>query len=220
MVALDSAHDMPASASHRTVVTSSILLMAGLGAALLVAASLSLNAATGDGWQVAAEMVSRFSLLVFAAAMLVEPLSRLIPTRFMQAVGRERGSLTLAFAAVSIVALACVAAPTELLGKAMPMEAVAYAGLTALILLVLLFSAHPATMRYLGAPAWRTMQRVATAYFWTVFFVTGIQHLVGPHLPDRWYGFSLLLLVGVLLVRFIDALVGHWRQPRLAGKVA
>jgi hypothetical protein len=216
MVAIDSAHDMPVEAPGQTSHTGQILLFAVLGAALVGAASLSLNGQAGDGWRIAAEMVSRLSLLVFAAAMLVEPLSRLIPSRFTRALGRERGSLMLAFAVVSALGLVCVAAPMVLTHQNMTAETVAYSGLTAAILLVLLASAHPATMRFLGAPAWRTLQRVATAYFWTVFFIAGIQHLVGPHLPDRWYGFSILLLVGVLLVRFADALVAHWRRPQLA----
>ncbi|HEX4304256.1 MAG TPA: hypothetical protein VHZ78_15780 [Rhizomicrobium sp.] len=218
MVAIDNAQDIPA--RGQTGFTGYVLLLTVLGAGLIVAASLSMNTAAGNGWHVAAEMVSRFSLLVFAVAMLVEPLSRLIPSQVTRMVGRERGSLMLAFAVVSAVGLACVAAPTELSGQPMTLEAVAYSALTALILLVLLASAHPATMRFLGGPAWRTLQRVATAYFWLVFFLTGIEHLIGPHLPDRWYGFSVLLLVGVLLVRFADALVEHWRRPRLAGKVA
>jgi len=92
----------------------------------------------------------------------------------------------------------------------------AYCVLTAMILVVMSFSAHPAMERRLGAPASRALQRIATSYFWLVFIVTGLEHLVGPHRPDVWYGFSLLLLVGVLLLRFADSFVAHWRQPRMA----
>jgi hypothetical protein len=163
------------------------------------------------------QTVSRFSLLLFVAAMLVEPLGRLIPA--MQSLGRERASLTLAFAAASGVSLACLAAPEMLSGVAMTLPAAAYCMFTALILVVMLLSAHPATIRYLGAPAWRALHRVATSYFWIAFALTGIDHLYGPHRQDDWYGFSLLLLTGALLIRFANSFLQH-RRYRVAGKVA
>ncbi len=218
MVAIDSSHDI--AAPGETAHTGQIVLFAFLGAALLAAASVVLNANDGNGWRVAAEMAGRFSLLLFVAALIVEPLARLIPTKLLQAVGRERGNLTLGFAAASAVALACVAAPSNLGGEAMSAPAMAYCALTALILVVMLFSGHPATIRYLGAPAWRALQRIATSYFWLVFTLAGLEHLVGPHLPDSWYGFSLLLLTAALLLRFADSFVAHWRHRDVAGKVA
>ncbi|HEY4943475.1 MAG TPA: hypothetical protein VII56_18740 [Rhizomicrobium sp.] len=222
MVAIDSAQDMPATRAAETSHTGQIVLLGFLAASLLVAASLVLNTANGSdsGWHVAAEMVSRFSLLLFAAAMSVEPLARLIPLQVMQAAGRERGSLTLAFAAAAAVALFCVAAPSQLNGESMSAPAIAYCFMTAIILVVMLFSAHPTTIRLLGAPAWRALHRIATAYFWIAFTITGLEHLIGPHRPDVWYGFSLLLLVGTLLLRFTDSFVAHWRYRDMAEKVA
>lgn len=217
MVAIDSAHDMPAAPRFETGHTAHIVLFAFLGSALLAAASLVVFAADGNGWAMAAQMVSRFSLLLFVAAMSAEPVARLVPP--LRALGRERASLTLAFAASSFVALLCVVAPSQLGGEAMSAPAVAYCVLTGLILVVMLFSAHPATLRRLGAPAWRALQRIATSYYWLVFVITGLSHLVGPHRPDAWYGFSLLLLTATLLLRFADSFLAHWRVQAMAEKV-
>jgi hypothetical protein len=204
----------PAETAH----TGQIILFAALISAVLVAASLSLNAGTGNGWRVAAETVSRFSVLLFAAAMIVEPFARIVPG--LRGIGRERGSLVLAFAAASAISLAALVAPFEFTGESLSAPTVAYCVFTAMILVVMLFSAHPATIRLLGAPAWRAMQRIATAYFWLVFTLSGIEHLIGPHRPDSWYGFSLLLLVGALLVRFADSFVAHWRSRDAVEKAA
>jgi hypothetical protein len=41
---------------------------------------------------------------------------------------------------------------------------------------------------------------------------------VGPHIPDAWPGFSLLLLTGAFLLRFADAFIARLRSPvRSAG---
>jgi hypothetical protein len=211
MVAIDSAHDISPSARAETGHTGQIVLFAVLIAALLVAASLSLNPDSSTGWHAAAEMVARFSLLVFVAAMIVEPLARLIPTAAMRAIARERGSLVLAFAIVSAAELGCIAAPFEFSGESLSAPAIAYCALTGMILVVMLFSAHPATIRFFGGPAWRAMQRIATSYFWLVLTLVGLDHVVGPHRPDNWYGFSLLVLVAALLLRFTDSFVAHFR---------
>ncbi len=218
MVALDSSHiaaEVPGGTTH----TGQIVLFSILISALVAAAALTVGASEGTGWPLAAEMVSRLSLLIFIAAMTVEPIARLIPTRATEAAARERHSLILGFAAASAMSLICVAAPAQLGGEPLTAPAVVYCLLTAGILAVMLFSAHPATMRFLGGPAWRSLQRISTAYFWLAFSLTAMGHLVGPHRPDNWHGFALLLLVGALLIRFADTFFQHIRS-RMAEKVA
>src|ERR1700712_1556906 len=203
MVPIDSAQDIPVSRQAETAHTGGIVLFALVASALLATAAVV--TAQGSGWSMAAPMVSRFSVLLFVAAMVVEPLARLIPVRAMRLLGRERGSLTIVFAAASALSLACLAAPSLLGGERMPMAATAYCVMTAMVLVVMLFSGHPAAARNFGAAAWRALHRISTSYFWAVFMIAGIEHLVGPHLPDRWYGFSLLLLVGALMLRFANS---------------
>jgi len=218
MVALDSSNIAPGverNAPH----SGQVVLFAVLISALLAVAALALGAGDGSQWPLAAELVSRFSLLLFVAAMVIEPIARLIPSHATRAAARERGSLILGFAAAAAISLICVAAPSQLGGAPMTAPAIAYCLLTGAILVVMLFSANTATMRLLGAPAWRAMQRIATAYFWFAFALTGMSHLIGPHRPDDWHGFSLLLLVGALLLRFVDTFLAHVR-PGMAEKVA
>ncbi|MEI9994844.1 MAG: hypothetical protein WDM91_09645 [Rhizomicrobium sp.] len=218
MVAIDSSHEIAPPTQTPSGHTGSIVLFALLLSALVAVASLSLQAGTGNGWAEAGTQVGRFALLLFVAAMVVEPLGRLIPLKPMQAAARERGGLTLGFVTASAVALACELAPMQFGGAIVSAPTIAYCAFTGLILAVLLFSGHPATLRFLGEPAWRAMQRIATAYFWLAFTLTGIEHIVGPHRPDSWPGFSLLLLVAALLIRFADAFVAHYRggMPRSA----
>jgi hypothetical protein len=196
-----------------------IVLFSALISALIAVGALSLDTSDGSHWGQAAEFVSRFSLLLFVAAMVVEPIARLIPTRPTRAAAQERSSLILGFAMASAVSLSCVAAPSFLGGEAMSAPAVAYCLLTGIILVVMLFSAHPATQRLLGGPTWRAMQRIATAYFWLAFALTGMGRLIGPHRPDDWHGFALLLLVAALLIRFADTFILHLRAGRVAEKV-
>ncbi|MBS0470818.1 MAG: hypothetical protein JSR60_07080 [Proteobacteria bacterium] len=209
MVAIDNTMDaQPRTESH----PAPIIAFAAFGAAALAAVSL-LMSHDGNGWKSAADAVSRFSMLLFVAAMTVEPLSRLVP-RF-EAIGRERTNLVLAFVAASFAAIACVAAPHFLLGETLTVPAAAYCLVNGFILTVLLFCVHQETRRVLGAPAWRAIQRVATSYFWTVFVLIGVDKSIGPHIPDPWPGFSLLLLTAAFLLRFVDAFVQH-RHARAA----
>ncbi len=217
MVALDSSH-VATEPSERTSHGSQIVLFLVLISALLVVGSLTLGGGDGSLWPLAAEMVSRFSLLIFVAAMVVEPIARLIPSAVTRAAALERSSLILGFVAASAISLICVAAPSELGGEPMTIPAIAYCLLTAGILTVMLFSGHPATIRFLGAPAWRSLQRISTAYFWLAFALTGIGHLVGPHRPDDWHGVALLLLVAALILRFADTFAAHLKGP-MAEKV-
>jgi hypothetical protein len=216
MVVLDNAQGAP-DIGGETSRSGGIVLFALIVAALLAGIALTLGAADGGGWTYAADIVSRFSLLIFVLTMTVEPVARLLHVRPTVAAARERGSLVLAFAAVSAVSLCCLLAPSWLGHEPISAPAIAYCILTAIILTVMLFSIHPGTGRVLGGPAWRAMQRIATAYFWMAFLLTGIERLIGPHQPDYWHGFSLLLLVAALLVRFTDTFVAHWRVAEKVG---
>ncbi|MBL6938354.1 MAG: hypothetical protein ISS15_02045 [Alphaproteobacteria bacterium] len=220
MVAVDSALAPSGDVHEKTVFAGPIVLLALLGAALLAAGTLLFEMKNNFAWSDAAENVSRFSLLVFVAAMVVEPLSRIFPTKVTEALARERGSLVLAFVIVSVVSLACDLAPSQLDGEKLGLQAFAYAMLTAGILLVTLFSAHPATKKILGGPVWRTMQRIATTYFWLVFTVTALDHIAGPNVTDRWWGISLLLLITAVLVRFTGTLLYKLRPTPASEKAA
>ncbi len=139
------------------------------------------------------------SLLVFVAALMaVEPADRLLRSQTMRS--PRPASAQASFSPSWQFRPFPFSAWRRRRGSAAnlsPRPSVAYCILTASILAVMLFSAHPGTRRFLGGPAWRAMQRIATSYFWLVFALTGIGRLIGPHRPDYWHGFALLLLVGV-----------------------
>jgi hypothetical protein len=204
MVAIENSHILPA--RPETGHTAAILGFALIGSA---AAALAAPLVSDAGWQATSEFVSRFSLLLFVAAMVVEPLSRFIPA--LEPIGRERSNLLLAFAGATFASIGCIAVPHFLFGDHLPIPAAAYCLLTSAIVTVMLFSLHPGTQRLLGAPASRAMQRIATAYFWTAFVLIGIDQSIGPHIPDAWPGFSLLLLTAAFLLRFADAFLAHHR---------
>jgi hypothetical protein len=220
MVALDSSHDIPTAARRaETPHAGQVVLFALLMSALVAAAALNLPREGTNPWAFAADMVSRFSLLLFLAAMVVEPIARLIPSALTEAAARERPGLMIGFAFAIAVSLACLMAPTLMGTEKLVAPNAVYSALTAFIVVVLMVSSHPATMRLLGERAWRALQRIATAYFWIAFSLTGIDKTVGPHRPDDWYGVSLLLLVAALLIRFTASLVAQFRGSRVAVKV-
>lgn len=212
MVALDSA--FATDEGHgRTVYTAPIVLTALAVAVWLAAGTLLFEIGNSFAWRDAAENVSRFSLLIFVAAIVVEPLSRIFRAPFLRGVARERSSLILAFVVVSFVALVCSLALLQQAGAQMSVAALGYSVLSTGILIVMLFSEHPSTRKRLGGPAWRTMQRIAIAYFWLVFAVTALNHLTAPDVTDRWWGISLLLLITAVLVQFVDRLLSRLRDP-------
>jgi hypothetical protein len=213
MAPLENSHH---EAQGETAHTGAIILFALLVAALLAGVSLIAGTENGNSWALAAEMVSRFSLLIFIAAMTVEPAARLLPRRLTIAAAGERSSLVLAFVAVLAISLLCLVVPSWLGGQSISVRSTAYCILTAIILTVMLFSAHPGTRRKMGGPAWRALQRIAIAYFWLAFTIAGIGQIASPHRPDYWHGFSLALLVAALLIRFADSFLAH---RRLADKV-
>ena len=52
---------------------------------------------------------------------------------------------------------------------------------------------------------------VAGAFFWLTYALTGLAHISGPHRPDAFYGISLSLMIGVLLLRFADGFTAKLR---------
>jgi hypothetical protein len=54
------------------------------------------------------------------------------------------------------------------------------------------------------------MEVMGVAYFWTVYAVSDLDHLYGPHRPDGYFGASLSILVVALLIRFADSFRQRW----------
>ncbi|HEY0105369.1 MAG TPA: hypothetical protein VGB91_04740 [Rhizomicrobium sp.] len=213
MVAIDSArHALPADPDRR----GGIVLAAFAVCALLAALSWLL-AVDGNGWALASNMVSRFSLLLFVALVTVEPVARLVPIALTKMAARAQGGLVLGFITAQALALLFLVAPSRLVEGRLALQTVAFCAVTACILVVFALVSLKMVERRFGGPATRTLRGIANAYFWLVFVLTGLEGSIGPHRPDSWYGISLLLLTFALLVRFADAFAAQ-RRPA-AGKV-
>ncbi|MGZ5932058.1 MAG: hypothetical protein ACXWLW_07865 [Rhizomicrobium sp.] len=171
-----------------------------------VLAAFSLIVTSGDGSRAAGELVTRFALLIFVSFLLVGPLARLFPTRFLRAVAQERENLRLAFVTTFAVSLACIIAPVELSGANLSAGAFFYFGFNSMVLIVTMFTARRATVRLLGLPAWRAIRTIATAYFWLAFALSDVARLSGDTDGNGWYMFSLIVLIGTLLT----ALAAHY----------
>jgi len=198
----------------RPLVQFSLIFSAVLALAALVIGG------PADGWRAAGEIVSRFSVVIFVAALAIEPLARLFPSRGLRAVAKQHEGLMFAFVAAFAVSLVCVLAPAALGAAQFTLPAIFYAGLNGAVLVVLTLSFRPVTVDKIGARSWRAMQRIATAYYWFAFTMWNFGRLGATDHPGFWYGFSFALLFGVILLRLADWFVARQRARQLAQKVA
>ena len=187
-------------------------ILASLAASLLViGAAFLLEGQTPAGWRLAAENIQRFSFFFFLAVYALGPIARLFPALELAPMVRERHKLSLGFATAFAVSLLCLLAPynpalgsTVSLLNRVPATMLAYVLFGLGALLVMLAGALDGV---LGKRLARFLDRSALVYFWALFGLAAVDHLMGPHRPDGFFGFSLLLLVAAVLVRFTDAFI-------------
>lgn len=196
-------------------------ILASLAASLLVIGTAFLiEGQTAIGWRLAAENIQRFSFFFFLPVFVVVPLARLFPALGLRPVALDRHKLVLAFATAFAVSLVCLIAPYQAdslstLLHRVPATTFAYVLFGLGALLVMLAGAHDGAARYLGRWFVRLMDRCALIYFWALFGFAAVDHLMGPHRPDGFFGFSLILLVAALLIRFA-ASFAEMRKAALA----
>jgi len=155
----------------------------------------------------AAEMVSRLSLISCSfAAMIVEPLGRLVPSGPWAPSGRERASFTLALRRHRLPRLSLRRGARRTGPRKHVGAGDGLCVLTAMILVVMSFSAHPAMERRLGASRPHAPCSALRPHTSAGLHCDGSVNISSDRtVPNVWYGFSLLLLVGVLLLRFADS---------------
>ncbi len=175
----------------------------GLAAAFLAVASFSSSGP--DSWPYASELVVRFATLAFPLAIAVGPAGRLMLGGNDWRVGRWSRMSLLGFAAIYAVFLLCVALPYFMTDSRMPLSTTGFCFFNTFILCALAVTATEHFSSVVGNRTVDTIHRVAVTYFWLVFAFADVAHLYGPHRPDGFYGLSLCLLVGAVLVRFADA---------------
>ncbi len=219
MTSTDGADDLPAASQAEAAYVRPLVLFSLVFCAMLAVGALIVTGAA-DGWRVAAELISRFSVVIFAAWLGVEPLAGIFPGKFMGAAAREHDRLLFAFVSAFAMSLVCVLIPVVLGGTQFAISAIFYCGLNGAVLAVLLSSFRPAAVGRMSARTWRALQRVATAYYWLAFTMWDLGRLGTSGRLDGWYEFSLFLLTGVVLVRLAGWFVARQRGRQLAVKVA
>jgi|KBSMisStaDraftv2_1062788.scaffolds.fasta_scaffold1009980_1 hypothetical protein len=201
----------PANATRTTTRHAQALVLVTLAISLLLGAAAFLVAGVAGGWSAAADLVSRFSVLIFVAALSGEPLAKLFPHLALRAVAREQDGLMFAFIAAFAVSLFCVLIPFAGGLEPFTLPALVYCALNGAILVVMYLSYHPSLVRQMSPPSWRAIRRVATGYFWLAFTLWSVGRLRASQQPDAWYAFSLAVLLAVPLLRLVRSVVVRQR---------
>ncbi len=167
------------------------------------------------GLHAASQAVFRASSFIFLIWFISEPMAGLLPYGPSGIFGRERESFLLAFVASYATFLVFLIGPLFLSELQIPIETLFFTTVAVLVGCALVWSTHRRGPRLLGDAGWRRADTFAMGYFWLVYVVADVTHLYGPHRPDRFYGISILCLIGALLLRFAAALV---RKTGRAGR--
>ena len=166
--------------------------------AFIISASLatySLVVTSGDGTRAAAQLVSRFAILVFAASLSAKPLARVFPTNFLRSAALEAENLRFAFLIAYAVSVACVIGPAELGGQSLSWGELLNSGFNSLVLVLLAI----ATWREMAGASrpreWRTIRMIGTTYFWFAFVFSDLVRLSKSSPASGWHQYSLTLLL-------------------------
>jgi hypothetical protein len=161
-------------------------------------------------------LVWRFACLVFFAAAIAGPVTRIVPWEWLRRAGQERRQLIWGFCASIGVYLASLIVPNTLTPPSLDHEGLTagmalFAIFGAALTMVIAYVASPRSN--LGEQSRKTLLGVGLSYFWLAYTLTALSHLSGPHRPDAFYGFSLILMLAALLARFVDNFVTKMRKP-------
>lgn len=180
--------------------------------------TLTVMAAEGfgeNGLRLGSEVAWRFSFFVFFAALVAEPLGKLVPLGFFRLLGQQGRQLHFSFGAAIAVYLASVLvpnAPLGLNGAGLDVGMMLFVLLCGGLVATMIFAETAAAVRLLGAKACRAIAATGAVYFWLVYSAIGLGHISGPHRPDIFYGLSLSLMIAALLICFADRLVRKWTE--------
>ncbi|HEV2653228.1 MAG TPA: hypothetical protein VGU69_18335 [Rhizomicrobium sp.] len=197
MVAVDNVADRVSIPGHPAWIAGTSLVVAFL----LVIGSFVWKGLTDHGLLLAGDLTSRFALLLFVSILIVQPLDRRLSFGFLHGLGRERAALTLGFAGVMTISLACLSAPMAMTSATHAFASILYSVFTAGILFVLVVGTVRGRSRSQEGGIARAMQTVAMTYFWLSFAFAAFVRLNGDEHTDVWAEISLgLLLLAVLLL--------------------
>ena len=190
-----------------------------LAAALVCLGGFAAHGFDENGLRFGNLLVWRFACLVFFAAAIAGPVTRIVPWEWLRRAGQERHQLIWGFCASIGVYLASLIVPNTLTPTSLDHE-----GLTAgMVLFVIFGAALTMVIAYVASPrsnlgeqSRKTLLGVGMSYFFLAYTLTALSHLSGPHRPDAFYGFSLILMLAALLARFVDNFVTKIRKQEAA----
>ena len=191
----------------------------GLTAALVCLGGFAAHGFNENGLRFGNQLAWRFACLVFFAAAIAGPVTRIVPWERLRRAGQERRQLIWGFCASIGVYLASLIVPNTLAPSSLDHE-----GLTAgMVLFVIFGAALTMVIAYVASPRSnlgeqprKALLGVGMSYFFLAYTLTALSHLSGPHRPDAFYGFSLILMLAALLARFVDNFVTKMRKTAAA----
>ncbi|MBV9548566.1 MAG: hypothetical protein JO256_02715 [Alphaproteobacteria bacterium] len=213
MVALDHSAHFDTPSPWRPSFT---LVFFTLLALLVFTTGFALRGFGDNGVRFGTQLVWRLGSLVFFAALVIGPLGRL-PSLHLLA-DKSRAMLQ-GFCAVLGVYFASLLVPNLFAVSDGVRPAGITTGMTIFILftgsvtLVLSAAASRSLCDRVGQKACRAMLGIAVAYFWLCYSLIGLAHISGPHRPDNYYEFSVILMLIGLLARFAAHFVSARRVP-------
>lgn len=171
-----------------------------LVAAVLVMGAIMSLGFSENGFRLGSQLAWRYASIVFFAAMVAGPASRIAAPFFHLSVPESLSR--------KLVWGFCASYGVYLLSVFLPNVIHASAGATLMVLfgggVALVMAACAAPLAFLPANLRRILLGTATSYFWLCYCLMALARISGPHRPDAFYDISLCLMLTALLARFAD----------------
>lgn len=208
MVAIDLS--APAASRDAPSWLASFLRVAAVLAALTALTEAAKFVEDSQGWAVAADALWRAEIELFAIAFGASAVARLLPETADRTTGRDAWTFVALFGFGFLLYLGFVLAPYRLTPQPhpIPLATSIYTLLTGSAALIAIGTAAPWP---LFSSLRRGAQSVALGTFWSIFALSDLDHLYGPHRPDPFFGITLLCLLSGLFVRFGTTLAERLR---------
>lgn len=212
MVALENHHVLP---HFRSPIRLGLPALVGLTAVALVLGGIVARGFADNGFRLGSQIGWRFTGIMLFFTLTGGPVARLLAhTRLAIDDVRLTRDLVWSFCASFAVYLLSVLLPNLFANQGVGFGLGLFLVTGGCVCAGMALVADPARLRFLGAAAKRAVLGVAAIYFWLCFSLLALSHLYGPHRPDPYYGFSLMVMIVALLVRFADRLAAHWSAGR------